>query len=63
MPPIFHNSTAADSSTNTAAPSDKYGSGDMLISLLSNFNIKLLWKPLNFLLNIMSKIMGFFGAF
>lgn len=55
--------TFAIESTNTAAPSDKYGSGDMLISLLSNFNIKLLWKPLNFLLNIMSKIMGFFGAF
>ena len=49
-------------STDTAAPSDKVGAlDDMLTNFLAMLNIKLVWKPLNFTLGLFGKMLALFG--
>ena len=49
-------------STDTAAPSDKVGAlDDMLTNFLAMLNIKLVWKPLNFILGLFGKMLALFG--
>ena len=51
-------------STDTASPSDKIGVDvldDMLTNLLAKLNIKLIWKPLNFILSLFGKMLALVG--
>ncbi len=51
-------------SSDSASPSDKIGVDafdNLLTSLFAKLNIKLTWKPLNFFLGLLGKIMSVFG--
>lgn len=51
-------------SSDSASPSDKIGADafdNLLTSLFAKLNIKLTWKPLNFFLGLLGKIMSVFG--